>query len=876
MSRHVRFFRRLVRALFPEDFRADYESEMARTFSAQQREAQSPGGMARLWWETLLGVARTAPREHVAQLRQDIAYALRMMRRAPTFTFIAILTLAVGIGANAAIFSVVNAVLLRPLPYANGESVVVLQNLLDGARDYGFSNPEFLDARERVRSLEIGAFSSGTVNLTGGGEPERLLFTDVTAAVLPVLGVAPALGRNFRPEEELPGNGSVVLLTDDLWRRLFNGSPDALGQSITLNGRSYSIVGVLPRGFVMLDQFRGLERSALMVPMTIDPAAPRDQRGSHNLTAIARYRAGSSPPQAQAEMDALIDAFKRENPGEYNALYRARLAPLRTEILGDVRRPLLLMFGAVSLVLLIACANVANLLLARGQARAREIAVRKALGASHARLVRQVLTESLVLAAVSAVAGVLLARSIVALVVRSAPDIPRVADVGLDPAVLAFTGGVAVLTALVFGSLPAMQLAHKDVGSQVHSGRSGRTTLRRSTRAALVTAQIALALVLLVGAGLLIQSFSRLLQVPAGFNPDRVLTLQLSIPVEGYRERDRAVRFFEQLLEGLRAAPGIVSAGAVAGLPLQAQRGDWDFYMEGETQGPHGSDRPTDWQVITPGYFETMGVRLVRGRFLDARDRADTSPVVLINETLARTFFPNRDPVGRQIAMSGEGRPWMTIVGVAGDVRQDGLDTTPQSEVYMPHAQFTPFWRDTTLRTFTITVKTAGDPAQATSIVRQQVRALDANLPISTVITMDEVVARSVAERRLHMLLLGTFAAIAVVLAVVGTYGVLAYQITERTREFGVRMALGARAGDILRMVVRQGMMPACAGVLLGLAGATLLTRLLASLLFETEPLDLVTFAATASFVLCAALVACCVPARRATRVDPATALRAE
>ena len=876
MSRHVRLFRRLVRALFPEDFRADYESEMARTFSAQQREAHSPGGMARLWWDTTVGLVRTAPREHVAQLRQDIGYALRMMRRTPTFTFIAIVTLAVGIGATTAIFSVVNAVLLRPLPYANADSVVVLQNLLDGARDYGFSNPEFLDARERVRSLEIGAFSSGSVNLTGRGEPERMLFTDVTAAVLPVLGVTPALGRYFRPEEELPGNGSVVILADDLWRRLFNGSPDALGRSLTLNGQSYVIVGVLPRGFVVPGEFRAVQRSTLLVPMTIDPAAPRDERGSHNLTAVARFRGGSSPAQAQAEMDALIDAFKRENPGEYSEPYRVRLAPLRTEILGDVRRPLLLMFGAVSLVLLIACANVANLLLARGQARAREIAVRKALGASHARLVRQVLTESLVLAGVAAVGGVLLARFLVALVVRSAPDIPRVSDVGLEPAVLAFTGGVAVLTALVFGSLPAMQLAHRDVGPHVHSGRSGRNTLRQGTRAALVTAQIALALVLLVGAGLLIQSFSRLLRVPSGFNPDRVLTLQLSIPVEGYRERDQAVRFFEQMLDGVRAAPGIASAGAVAGLPLQTQRGDWDFYMEGETQGPHGSDRPTDWQVITPGYFETMGVRLVRGRFLDARDRADAPPVVLINETLARTFFANRDPVGRQIAMSGDGRPWMTIVGVVGDVRQDGLDATPQSEVYMPHAQFTPFWRDTTLRTFTITVKTAADPAQATSIVRQQVRALDPNLPLSTVMTMEEVVARSVAERRLHMLLLGTFAAIAIILAVVGTYGVLAYQITERTREFGVRMALGAKAGDILRMVVRQGMMPALAGVVIGLAGATLVTRLLASLLFETEPLDPATFAGTAAFVLCAALIACCVPARRATQVDPSTALRAE
>jgi predicted permease len=876
MSRQVRLFRRLVRALFPEDFRADYESEMARTFTAQQRDAASSGGLMRLWWDTLVGLARTAPREHVAQLRQDVAYALRMMHRGPAFTAIAIVTLAVGIGANTAIFSVVHAVLLRPLPYANPDSTVIVQNLLDGTRDYGFSNPEFLDARERLRSLEIGAFASGSVNITGRSEPERLQSAYVTAAVLPVLGVNPTLGRGFRLEEELPGRDSVVILTDDLWRRLFNGSFDALGQSLTLNGRPHTIIGVLPPGFVMPDEFRAIQRSAILLPLTLDPAAPRDQRGSHFLTAVGRYRDGYSAAQAQAELDALIGAFKRENPGEYEAPYRAALSPIRTEIIGEVRRPLLLMFGAVGLVLLIACANVANLLLARGQVRAREIAVRKALGASHARLVRQVLTESLVLAGLAAVGGVLLARSIVTLVVRSAPDIPRVADVGLDPIVLAFTGGIAAVTAIVFGSLPAMQLAHKDVGPHVHSARGGRTALGQRTRAALVTAQIALALVLLVGAGLLIQSFSRLLRVPSGFNPERVLTLQLSVPLEGYRERDRVVRFFEQLLDGVRASPGIVSAGAVAGLPLQAQRGDWDFYLEGETPGPHGSDRPTDWQVVTPGYFETMGVRLVGGRFLSARDRADSPSVVLINETLARTFFANRNPIGRQIRMSGDDRPWMTIVGVVADVRQDGLDARPQAEVYMPHSQFTPFWRDTTLRTFTITVKTVGDPAQAAPTVRQQVRALDPDLPVSTVITMEDVVARSVAERRLHMLLLATFALIAVILAVVGTYGVLAYQITERTREFGVRMALGAKAGDILRMVIRQGMMPALAGVVIGLAGATLVTRLLTSLLFETEPLDPTTFAATAALVLTAALIACCLPARRATQVDPSTALRVE
>ncbi len=878
MSRQLRLFRRLVRVIFPEDFRVDYETEMTRTFRAQHRDANEVGAraLARLWWDTIAGFVRTAPREHVTQLKQDVGYALRMMRRTPAFTAIAIVTLTTGIGANTAIFSVVNAVLLRPFPYANAESVMVVRNLLDGTRDYGFSNPEFLDARERMRTLELAGFSKVVVNLTGRGEPERLLGTDTTWNALQVLGVNPVIGRSFRPEEELPGSGRLVILTHELWSRVFNGSRDALGQALVLDGEPRTVIGVLPPEFVVPDEFAALQRSALIVPLTIDPAAPRNERGSHYLRGFARPRSGHSIAQAQTELDGLIQAFVRENPGEYNPPYRASLVTLRTEVVGEVRRPLLLMLGAVSLVLLIACANVANLLLARGQVRAREIAVRKALGAGHVRLVRQVLTESLVLAGIAAVSGVLLARSILGVVVGTAPNIPRLTEVGLDPEVLAFTAGIAMLTALVFGSLPAMQLAHRDVARELHSGRGSHTAMRQGVRAALVTTQVALALVLLVGAALLIQSFTKILRVPSGFNPERVLTLRLSLPTIGYAERDDVVRFFEQLLDGVRSSPGVLSAGAVAGLPLQSQRGDWDFYMEGETPTSSGSDRPADWQVVTPGYFETMGIRLVRGRLLSAIDRAESPAVVLINEALARTFFAGGDPIGRQIRVSGENRPWMTIVGVVGDVRQDGLDVGPTPEMYVPHSQFVPFWRDTTLRAFTVAVKTAGDPALATSIVREQLRSLDASIPISLVITMEEVVARSVAERRLHMLLLGFFAGVALVLAVVGTYGVLAYQMTERTREFGVRMALGARAGDILRMVVRQGMTPAVGGVLIGLAGATVLTRLMSPLLFETGPLDPPTFAATSAVLLVAALAACGVPALRATRVDPSRALRAE
>jgi putative ABC transport system permease protein len=878
MSRQLRLFERLVRVFYPEEFRSEYESEMSRTFRVQHHDAHLIGlrAVLRLWSETLAGFVRTAPREHVTQLTQDVRYAARTMRRTPGFTAIAILTLATGIGANTAIFTVVNAVLLRPLPYAGSESLSLLWNHWKGSSKSGFSDPEFLDTRERARSVEVAGFSKVAVNLTGRGEPERLLATDATANYLTVLGVNPVLGRSFLPEEELPGRGRVAILTHGTWMRLFAGSPDAIGQSLTLNGEPHTVVGVLPPTYVTPDEFGAERRSEMLVPLTLDPAAARSERGSHYLNVPARVRDGYSLSQAQAEIDGLTRAFQRENPGEYDREYGATFFPLRDEIVGDVRQPLFVLLGAVSLVLLIACANVANLLLARGHVRAREIAVRKALGASQARLARQVLTESLVLALLAALLGVALAHSIVALIVGSASEIPRAAEIRLDLTVLAFTAGIATLTALVFGSLPAMQLARKDAVGDLHASRSGRTALRQGVRATLVSAQVALALMLLVGAGLLMQSFAKLLREPSGINPERVLTLRISVPLAGYDERESVVRLFERLLDGVRASAGVVNAGAVSGLPLQSRRGDWDFYMEGEMPGPGGSDRPGDWQVVTPGYFETMGIRLVRGRFFAAADRADTPAVALINETLARTFFAGRDPVGRQIRMSGDDRPWMTIVGVVGDVRQDGLDSTATSEIYMPHTQFRPYWRDTTLRTFTVVVRTAGEPTMATGIVRQELRALDPNLPLSTVLTMDDVVAMSVAERRLHMFLLGFFAAVAVILAVIGTYGVLAYQVTERTRELGVRMALGASRSAILRMVLRDGMMPAAAGVVLGLAGAALVTRLLATLLYNTAPLDPTTFAATSALLLTAALVACCVPARRATHVEPSTALRAE
>jgi putative ABC transport system permease protein len=809
-------------------------------------------------------------------LTQDVAYAARTMRRAPAFTAIAVLTLAAGIGVNTAMFSVVNAVLLRPLPYAHADSVFAVWNVWKGTDQGGLSIPEYLDFRERLRSADLAVTAGGSDNLTDRGEPQRLVFTAVTSNWLSVFGITPALGRSFELREERPGNDDVVMLTDPLWRTLFNADPAAIGQTMRLGGRTATIIGVLPRGFALPYQFGSVERSSYLRPLVLDPAAPRDQRGNHFLAAFARPRAGATAAQAATEIAALARGFVDEYRGEYDAEYSARLVPLHREVVGNASRALLILLAAVCLVLLIACANVANLLLARSHVRGREMAVRKAVGATASRLARQVLTESVVLAMVSGAVGLVIANALVAIAIASAPVIPRLDETTLDLRVLAFTAIVSITTAVLFGSVPALHLARADAAVHLEGGRGVRSGLRAGLGGALVSVQVALALVLLVGAALLLHSFSRLLRVPAGFNPERVLTLNVSIPLEGYEERQHVVGFFEQVLERVRSTSGVVAAGAIGRLPLRGGVGDWDVYLEGEVPTSSGSDRPTEWQVVTPGYFEAMGIRLARGRFPALTDRANSPAVVIINDAFARMFFRGIDPIGRQIRMSGDDRPWMSIVGVAGDVRQVSLDRPSRPEVYIPHGQFRPYWDDSSLRAFTVIVRSSVEPIALAGAVRRHMRELDANIPIATVTTMEEVIVRSLADRRLHLILLGTFAALALVLALVGTYGVLAYRTSERTRELGIRIALGASGHDVLATVLRQGMMPVAAGVVLGLTGAAAVTRAMTSLLFDTAPLDPAIFAGVAGLLLASALVACAVPARRAMRVDPGIALRVE
>lgn len=881
MTTHqARWFRRLVRVLFPGDFRAAYEADMTRTFSAQEQEARESGvrAVARLWLETLTGLLRTAPREHLAQLRQDVAFALRMMWRTPAFSVIAILTLATGIGANTAMFSIVNAIMLRSLPYADPDRVAMLWNHWPGSDKAALSMPELLDFRERAKTVDVAAWANDTANLMGDGDPERVRVAVVTANMLELLGVVPALGQGFSTDHEKtspsvqPLLGDEIVLTDELWRRRFGGVLDIVGRRVVLDRQPVTIVGVLPPGFALPTEFDEIERVAVLRPVTLNSAGQRNNRGVHFLQAVARVRPGFSFDQADGEIAGIAEHWRaQEWRGDYDDGYGASLLPVQTEVAGEVRRPLLVLLGAVGLVLLIACANVANLLLARSQARSQEIGVRKAAGASEARLVRQAITESLVLAGAGGATGIAMAQWLTTLVARSAPQLPRVADAGIEGTVLWFTVVVSVAAALLFGGLPAVQMARRDVTENL-SNQSSRATSKRALRGVLVAAQIALALILLIGAALLMQSFARLVGVPTGIDPDRVLTLRVSLPTDGYRERERTVRFFDELLDGVRALPGVRGAGAVSSLPLSQTMFDATFYLPGEVA--NNGNRNTDFAVVTPGYLEAIGTKLLRGR-LHGRSDIGTSPAVaVINDYLARTFFPGSDPIGQQIRF-GFGQPW-TIVGIVEDVRHRGLSVPPQSQVYLPHSQFTPFWPDTTVRSLALVVRTSGEPSTLTSQIRARLRELDANVPIAQVTTMHDIVDQSVASERLQTGLLAAFAAIALLLAVVGTYGVLAYQVTERTREIGLRMMLGANKGDVLRLIVRQGMLPAAAGVIAGLAGAALVSRGLETLLFETTPLDAATFGVAAAALLLAALGACVVPARRALRLEPGTALRAE
>ena len=805
----------------------------------------------------------------------DLRYSFRRLRNSPAFSAIVILTLALGIGANTAIFSVVNAVLLRPLPYREPERLVTIEHFYPSLNrlQAPVSIPGFGEYRDKTKSFESVAVQSGWApNLTGQGDPERLQGQRVSGLWFRVLGVAPLHGRALLPEEAEPGKEKVVVLSYGLWQRLYGGETSAIGKTMQLNGEPYQIVGVMPEDF---RAFFG-RNSQLFAPLAFRPEQYSYASGNNEfLSLTARLKPGVTLAQAKAEMSNFAARLKREYVDSWPTDWTLTVTPLSEEATGDIRPALLVLLGAVGFVLLIACANVANLLLARGAARMKEVAIRTALGAKRAQLVRQLLTESVLLAFVGGALGLLLAYGGVRMLVKLNPtNLPRADEIGIDASVMAFTLFVSLLTGLVFGLAPALQTSKANLQETLKEGGRSASSDRggHAVRRVLVVAEVALALTLLTGAGLLIRSFARLQGVTPGFDASNLLTFNLALPGSRYSSDTATIAFFDQTLPAVAAVPGVKAVGATSVLPFGGGWSTGSFRIEGvqtaaDQQGPWG-----DIRVISPDFFKTLGVPLLKGRTFTAQDREGAPLVAVVDEELAQRYWKNVEPVGKRITFSGETdsvQTWIEVVGVVGHTKHEGLDADARIQLYLPYPQAgTGF--------MSIAVRTAGDPLQVVNSVRAAVHSVDRDLPISNINTMDKLLEQSVGQRRLSMLLLMLFAAIALTLASIGIYGVMSYSVTQRSHELGVRMALGAARSNVLALVVRQGMTLALIGVGIGLLGAFALTRLIASQLYSIRPTDPLTFGIVALLLTGIALIATFVPALRATRVDPVVALRQE
>jgi putative ABC transport system permease protein len=800
---------------------------------------------------------------------QDVRYGLRMLWKNPGFTFVAAFTLALGIGANTAIFSVVNAVVLRPLPFPDAERLVWFDgvNPARGITESSLSLPDYLDWQSQADTFQsMTAFVQGGAILSGeDAEPERVPRGVVTASFFPTVGVNPALGRALLPEDELPGSEPVAVLSHELWQRRFGANPNVAGGKFSLSGRTVTVVGVMPAGFDYP------ARAQLWSPLKTD--ADDRRRDNRYLQVLARLKPEATRAEAQTQIDALSARFAQQYP-ETNGGQSAKLTGLQEWTTRGVRTSLLLLFGAVGFVLLIACANVANLLLARGAARRKEIALRTALGAGRPRIIRQLLTESLLLAFVGGAAGLILSLFLTDLLIALSPaDVPRLNEIKLDARVLAFTAGVVSLVGLLFGLAPAWQASKTDLNEVLKDG--GRSSTegrgRNRLRAMLVVAEMALSLLLLVGAGLLVKSFVLLREVNSGFDPVNVLTMRVSLPGARYAEPQQRAAFFSELTERVRALPGVEAAGATLSLPLGGSNFSVgrSFVREGRPL-VSAESLDTDYFVATPDYFKTMRIPVKAGRAFAEQDRAESPPVVVVNESLARQVFPGEDPVGKRLTVWRDEKFAREIVGVVGDVKSSRLDAQTNSQIYVPYAQ------DAGWGALTLAVRTTVEPETLTAGVRGAVLSIDKHQPVHDIKTMDDVLTASVANNRLVVLLFGLFALFALLLATVGIYGVMSYSVAQRTHEIGIRMALGAQQADVLRLIFKQGLALTLAGVGLGLVGSFALSRLLSSLLFGVSPTDPVTFGGLSLLLAGVALLACYVPTRRAMKVDPMVALRSE
>ncbi len=814
----------------------------------------------------------------MSQLLRDLRLVLRSLSRRPGFFAVVVLTLALGIGANTAVFSVVNAVLRKPLPYRAPQELTLIWSRWSNFDKTWLSAAEFLDYERLTRLFQSAASWSenGEVALTGSEGAESVDAIGMTANMLDVVGMAPAVGRGFTPEEDLPNAPPVVMLGYDLWQRRYGGDRSVVDRTILVDGTQARVVGILPQEFRTPLEFQSRTPVQLIQPLGLDRSAPN--RGNHGIYGIARMRPGVTAEAATAELTALTQRWTAEGLYPASMQFGAFAVSLVDEVSGPVRLALTVLGAAVILLLLLTTANVANLILVRSDGRAREMAVRAALGAGRRQLVRLALTESLLLSFAGGAAGLVLAWAGVRLLIARAPTtIPRLAEVTVNLEMLGFTLVLAVATGILFGLLPALSLTRVPLSQRLRDGGRGQSEGPATWRgrSLLVVAEMALAVLLVIGAGLTIRSFINLLDIDPGFDPSNTLTLRLSLPESQYPDDPSVVTFYQQLGDEVRQLPGVTTAGFVRVLPLADEIGDWGTEIEGKPVAPGEAGRSADWQVVTPGYFEAMKIRLVSGRLLDATDTPDGVQVIAINETLAREYFPGENPLGQRIRMGGPDRPWRTIVGVMADVHHQSLTTPVKRKWFVPHSQ----WAKSTgnpRRAMTLVARTSGDPRTLLEPVAALIHARNPDLAISKVATMEEVLAAATREQRFTMALMSGFAALALALAAVGIYGVISYSVNQRTREIGIRLALGAQTGAVRRLVLRQGLAPAVVGILSGLGLALLLSRYLRSLLYGVAPVDGLTFVTIPLLLLLVAAAAVLLPAVRASRVEPVEALRGE
>jgi putative ABC transport system permease protein len=873
----VRLLSRLLPAELREPFLGDLEE-------AYREVAAVRGTRAARWWywhEALRAPLTFSTRDHtrgtagrstgdgpMVNFLADLRYALRLTTRRPGFTALVILTIALGIGATTAIFSAVYPILFAPLPYPQPEQVVLVWERDQDGSQSRFGYATFSDVAQTSHSFDaIAAFGFWAPTIIGGATPERLSGQRVSAEFFRVLGVAPALGRDFLPQEDTRGAERVVILSDGLWRRRFGGDSSLVGGSIDLDGTAFTVVGIMPHGFENLLA----PDTQLWTPLRYDASLPWACRTCRHLRVVGRLRPGTTAADARRELAVISQRLVDLHPTEYPAA--GMLVPtLHEEVTKGVRTALLAVLGAVVLVLLIACANVTNLLLARAGQRESEFSLRAALGAGRARVARQLLTESLVLAVLGGGLGVGIAYLGVRSLVALGPALPRLQTIGVNGPVLLFALVVTTACGLIFGLAPALHAGRGDLHHSLQAGTPRATGARRVTRASLVVAEVALALMLLVGSGLLLRSMGRLLAVSPGFDPSGVLSVQVQASGPRFNEDTATWAFFDRVLAATRALPGVTRAAYTSQLPLSDDFDGFGVHSEAHPNVNPEEDPGAFRYAVSPGYLETMGIPVKRGRPLTEADRRGQPPVVLVNEGLVQKLWPNEDPIGQRVRVGGAtSGPWRTVVGIVGDVKQVSLAAGQSDAIYVPETQWP--WADGAL---TLVLRTRGDPARLAAAVRRAVWSVDKDQPIVRVATMDRLVSANAAQRRFTLILFGTFAVVALILAAAGIYGVLAGTVTERVREIGVRTALGASRADILLMVVRQGLGLTALGIVAGLVGAVALTKLITTLLFGVSRLDGLTYAGVTGLLVLVAVMACWIPAWRAARVDPVQTLRAE